>query len=532
MLEASARRILQELGSDDVVLDIGGWADPFWRSDWVMDLAPHETRGLYSRKGWVRGDGTGTHERFDESRWIQRDICDREPYPFDDGEIDFVICAHTLEDVRDPDWVCSEMVRIAKRGYIEVPSRLVEQTFGLEGAWAGWGHHRWICEVDGNGIEFVFKWPGLHTRPSAVFPPELERGLNDDERVQMLWWDNSFSHRERIFLEFDEMQAYLEEFVSRTEAARPVPGRGVAARLRRRAKASVAPVVRAQGERSTALRLRRTLGAASCVTQPTRFVAAELSGSSSERRYRLRGSGLSAQVRHPLLDMWILEEVFRNRVYQPPPEALRALQALHRPARVVDLGGHVGYFALFMLDLLPGSMVVSLEPDPANAASLRRSIESNGLHDSWNLVEACATTSDGELEFESSFHLSRIARQDTALADFQSHLASEIPFLEGTPLLETQPRRVQSRDAFAYLPEGDLLKIDIEGGEWDILDDPRFASLEPAAVVLEYHPPYYQHADPESVVRRALESAGLDSGPSVPGDGAAVMWAWRRSVAR
>lgn len=235
MLEASARRILQEVGGDDLVLDIGGWADPFWRADWVMDLAPYETRGLYARSGWGAGNADQARERFDESRWIQRDICDRDPYPFEDGEVDFVVCAHTLEDVRDPEWVCSEMARIARRGYIEVPSRIVEQTFGLEGAWAGWGHHRWICEVDAQGIEFVFKWPGLHTRPSSVFPPELERGLNDDERVQTLWWDGDFSHRERIFLDFDEMHAYLDEFVSRTEAAREVPGRGMPARLRRRA---------------------------------------------------------------------------------------------------------------------------------------------------------------------------------------------------------------------------------------------------------------------------------------------------------
>jgi len=281
--------------------------------------------------------------------------------------------------------------------------------------------------------------------------------------------------------------------------------------------------------KASSLRLRRTLAAASCVRESARFAAAELSSSRSEHGYRLRESGFAAQVRHPLIDMWILEEVFRNRVYQPPPAALRALQALDRPARIVDLGGHVGYFALFMLGLFPGCRVVSLEPDPENAASLRRSIESNGLHGSWSLVEACAATREGELDFESSFHLSRIAREDTALAEFQSHLADEIPFLAGTALLQTRPRRVESRDAFAYLSGGDLLKIDIEGGEWEILDDARFASLEPAVVVLEYHSAYCPRKDPEGIARRALESAGLESGPSIPGDGGAVMWAWRRS---
>ncbi len=59
-----------------------------------------------------------------------RDICDHEPYPFGDQEFDFVICSQTLEDVRDPIWVCSEINRIGKAGYIEVPSRLEEQSWG------------------------------------------------------------------------------------------------------------------------------------------------------------------------------------------------------------------------------------------------------------------------------------------------------------------------------------------------------------------------------------------------------------------
>jgi hypothetical protein len=35
-----------------------------------------------------------------------------------------VICSHTLEDIRDPLWVCSEMIRIGKAGYIELPRGL------------------------------------------------------------------------------------------------------------------------------------------------------------------------------------------------------------------------------------------------------------------------------------------------------------------------------------------------------------------------------------------------------------------------
>src|SRR5204863_8798249 len=37
--------------------------------------------------------------------------------------------------------------RVGKAGYIEVPSRLEEQTLGVHGPWVGWSHHRWLVDV-------------------------------------------------------------------------------------------------------------------------------------------------------------------------------------------------------------------------------------------------------------------------------------------------------------------------------------------------------------------------------------------------
>lgn len=65
---------------------------------------------------------------------------------------------------------------------------------------------------------------------------------------------------------------------------------------------------RALARRLAPNRVRRTLGAASCVGERSRFVAHELRDQRALEHYHLRGSGLVAQVRHPLLDMWVLEE--------------------------------------------------------------------------------------------------------------------------------------------------------------------------------------------------------------------------------
>jgi hypothetical protein len=233
VLAANERRILERLSDDDLVLDVGGWGDPFPRADWVLDVMPYETRGLYERRGWVERRPSGA-ARFDASRWVQRDLCAREPFPFEDGHFDYVICAQTLEDLRDPVWVCQEMCRIGKAGYVEVPSRLEEQSFGVEGPWVGWGHHRWLTDVRPGELEFVAKPHGLHAFPDCHFPPGFWQALSPEDRVESLWWEGGFAARERLLIEPDPYTSYLPEFVAEELRRRPLPRRRIARRLRNR----------------------------------------------------------------------------------------------------------------------------------------------------------------------------------------------------------------------------------------------------------------------------------------------------------
>jgi hypothetical protein len=217
VLDSSATRILDRLGPDDLLLDVGGWIKPFNRADFVIDLMPYETRG---EAGSV-GEGP---ERFTSETWIQRDICDHEPWPFEDDQFDFVICSHTLEDIRDPIWVCSELARVARAGYIEVPSRLEEQTYGIQGPWVGWGHHHWMIDVDGDHIDFVFKHHVLHGRESDHFPQGFCEGLTQEQRVQSLWWEGSFHWRERYVWTEEGLDPYLANFVAENRHLLPATG--------------------------------------------------------------------------------------------------------------------------------------------------------------------------------------------------------------------------------------------------------------------------------------------------------------------
>lgn len=238
MLERSRARIRETVPSDALVLDVGGWADPLARADWVIDLMPYETRGLYQREGWAQPDPDP--ERFRAETWIERDICDREPFPFADGEIDFAVCAHTLEDVRDPIWVCSELARVARSGYIEVPSRLEEQTWGVHAECVGWAHHRWLIDVADGAIEFVHKLHSIHADPSFSFFPEFVDRLTPEDRVSELWWDGAFAFSERIFYDPHEAQdVHMGGFVARELAARDLPPRGTRPSRRSRLRGRV-----------------------------------------------------------------------------------------------------------------------------------------------------------------------------------------------------------------------------------------------------------------------------------------------------
>ncbi len=127
MIAENYQKLPSIIQPSDAVLDVGGWYAPWNRADYMIDIMPYETRntgGAFLTDVWP-------NERFSAKTFLQMDIC-QTPWPFADKQFDFVMCAHTLEDLRDPIAVCREMVRVAKAGYIEVPSRLVESTKGIE----------------------------------------------------------------------------------------------------------------------------------------------------------------------------------------------------------------------------------------------------------------------------------------------------------------------------------------------------------------------------------------------------------------
>jgi hypothetical protein len=128
---------------------------------------------------------------------------------------------------------------VAKAGYVETPSRLEEQTVGIQGPWAGWGHHRWLVEEEAGRLAFAFKHHVMHARPEDHFPLGFWELLSPEDKVLRFWWEGRFAATERLFGSADDLDSYLADFVTRETAARhyvprPQPPAGLLRRTRRK----------------------------------------------------------------------------------------------------------------------------------------------------------------------------------------------------------------------------------------------------------------------------------------------------------
>jgi FkbM family methyltransferase len=151
--------------------------------------------------------------------------------------------------------------------------------------------------------------------------------------------------------------------------------------------------------------------------------------------------------------------------------------------RVLDLGAHAGYFARWALQNWPVKALTSVEADPENLDLLRRNhaaVEDRR----WQVIEAAAATAEGT----SSFAGGRGA---------------------GSYLSDAGEVQVRTLDVLPLLADCDLAKIDIEGAEWPILRDARFATSGPPMLALEFHAEAGM-GEPDVEARRLLTGAGYE----------------------
>jgi SAM-dependent methyltransferase len=126
-----------DIAPDALVLDVGSGGWPFKRADHLADRYPDET--THRVETMVR----------DQRPFFEADL---ESLPFEDKHYDFVFCSHVLEHLDHPGKAMRELMRVAKQGYIEVPTRLSDVMFNFTRLP---NHHRWHGLVLGDTLVLI-----------------------------------------------------------------------------------------------------------------------------------------------------------------------------------------------------------------------------------------------------------------------------------------------------------------------------------------------------------------------------------------
>lgn len=225
-----------------------------------------------------------------------------------------------------------------------------------------------------------------------------------------------------------------------------------------------------------------------------RFGAWWVTGGRTPIALRLR-NGLRIRLRGlRTTDYGVAVDVFHNECYRSP----RPLA--DTPRRIVDLGSNVGFSVLYWLLVAPDAEILAFEPHPAHVAALDANLALNGVRRGVD-VRACAVgTRAGSARLSdrgsSSSIVDAVDGLTVPVVDFYASVAGPV----------------------------DILKVDIEGVEYELLDDPRLSRLAPRALVVEWH-----GAGGFDRLRHRLDGAGYDvektaDGPHQTG----LLWAYRR----
>ena len=158
----------------------------------------------------------------------------------------------------------------------------------------------------------------------------------------------------------------------------------------------------------------------------------------------------------------------------------------------VDIGGHIGCFAMAFARLDPDAHVQTFEASPSTALYTRRNMELNGLTERVSVNNTAVASSSGTMQFA-----------DNAGGSGLNGLTAP----DGTPMIEVPCVTFAEALAHADGPV-DVVKIDTEGAEYDIVlgsDPSDWAAVQ--RLVMEYHP-VAGHSWDE--LRTFLSKAGLE----------------------
>ncbi|MFU8826866.1 MAG: FkbM family methyltransferase [Brevefilum sp.] len=187
------------------------------------------------------------------------------------------------------------------------------------------------------------------------------------------------------------------------------------------------------------------------------------------QKIKLRRPSIDLLVRGPM-DVWSVKETFIDQFYT------RYGAPVEDGWTVVDIGAGIGDYCLYAAEGLPGVTVYAFEPYPESFALLERNLALNGVENVHPFQKA-VWSKEGELYLDLS-------------TGEPLQISSQEGFAESTSMerLTVEAVSLQTLCSEEHLKSIDLLKMDCEGGEYEILfNTPEDVLERITRIIMEYH---------------------------------------------
>jgi len=183
-------------------------------------------------------------------------------------------------------------------------------------------------------------------------------------------------------------------------------------------------------------------------------------------------NGIKYKIRPKNTDMGLIHEIHSENVYQIQKGDISD------NAVVIDIGAHIGIFSIFAAIQTENVTVYSFEPDPGNFQFLLNNVKVNHLEDKIRPFNLAVSNTNTPRK------LIRSAASLTA----HSLFANKFPRDEVKDSLEVACTTLPDIFEGNKVKKCDVLKLDCEGGEYDILlNAPDKILSKIGMIVAEYH---------------------------------------------
>jgi len=166
---------------------------------------------------------------------------------------------------------------------------------------------------------------------------------------------------------------------------------------------------------------------------------------------------------------------------------------------IVDAGADIGVFSVWAARRLPHARIVAIEPHPETFASLQHNVDVNRLGSRVQAAQVALSAEGGVREIRSGGESQRrsLIPRDRSGSENET---VEVPSLTIAELMERY-----------HLAEIDLLKMDIEGSEWEVLlSTPTSVLRRIRRIQFEYHEIHARFGYSKSALFAHLRNAGLN----------------------